>query len=110
MNIDFETLEQIPQILELLQQVSIKLNDSVEKKWLSTQETSIYLGYSKDSIDSMVKKGEFIPGIHYYQKSRKRMFDKNALDGWVVGISPTSNLMEQQLVSTIEEICSSIAA
>jgi len=110
MNINFETLKLIPQVLKILQQVSTKLNEGVEKKWLSTLETSIYLGYSKDSIDSMVKKGEFISGIHYYQKSRKRMFDKESLDMWVMGLTNKDNQIEKNLDYTIEEIISSIAA
>lgn len=56
MKLNFEALEQIPQIYQLLNQLNEKVENRVEKKWLSTLETAHYLGYSKDSIDSMVKK------------------------------------------------------
>ena len=57
MNVNFETLSQIPVIYQLLLQLNEKIENKVEKRWLSTIETSLYLGYSKDSIDFMVKKG-----------------------------------------------------
>lgn len=110
MNINLEALEQIPQIYEILKILSEKVENKIEKKWLSTEETAQYLGYSKDSIDAMVKKGEFISGIHYYQKMRKRMFDKTALDKWVVGLDLVQSDFELQVNNTIEDIVSSIAA
>ena len=110
MNINFETLEQIPTIYKMLLKINEKLENKIDKRWLSTIETSQYLGYSKDSIDFMVKKGEFIVNIHYYQVERKRMFDKEALDKWVMGITSNNDYMKNQIDTTIEEIISSIAA
>ena len=110
MNVNFETLSQIPVIYQLLLQLNEKIENKVEKRWLSTIETSLYLGYSKDSIDFMVKKGEFIVNVHYYQVERKRMFDKQALDKWVMGITSNNDYMKNQIDTTIEEIISSIAA
>ena len=110
MNVNFETLSQIPIIYQLLLQLNEKIENKVEKRWLSTIETSLYLGYSKDSIDFMVKKGEFILNIHYFQRERKRMFDKEALDKWVMGITSNNDYMKNQIDTTIEEIISSIAA
>ncbi len=110
MNINFEVLEQIPQIHQLLNQLNEKVENKVEKRWLSTLETSVYLGYSKDSIDSMVKKNEFIQGIHYFQNHRKRMFDKHSLDKWVMGINQENPNEQQFINNTVEEIISSLAA
>lgn len=110
MNVNFETLDEIPKIYQLLQQLNEKIENKIEKRWLSTIETAHYLGYSKDSIDSMIKRGEFISSIHYFQRERKRMFDKEALDRWVMGISDKENHIQQNIDMTIEDIVSSIAA
>lgn len=110
MNVNLEALEEIPKIYELVKQLSEQIENKIEKRWLSTEDTALYLGYSKDSIDAMVKKGEFIPGIHYHQKARKRMFDKNILDKWVVGIDLIDTNFEAQFSNTIKEINSSLAA
>lgn len=110
MNLNFESLEQIPSMHKLLLQINEKIENKIEKRWLSTLETAYYLGYSKDSIDSMVKRGELISSIHYFQRERKRMFDKEALDKWVMGISEKENLIQENIDMTIEDIISSIAA
>ena len=110
MNVNFETLSQIPIIYQLLLQLNEKIENKVEKRWLSTIETSLYLGYSKDSIDFMVKKGEFIVNVHYYQVERKRMFDKQALDKWVMGITSNNDSVKNKIDATIEGIISSMVA
>jgi hypothetical protein len=38
------------------------------------------------------------------------MFDKEALDKWVMGITSNNDYMKNQIDTTIEEIISSIAA
>ena len=110
MNVNFETLSQIPVIYQLLLQLNEKIENKVEKSWLSTIEPSLYLGYSKDSIDFMVKKGEFIVNVHYYQVERKRMFDKQALDKWVMGITSNNDSVKNKIDATIEGIISSMVA
>ena len=102
MNINFENLERIEEIHKIQLIILKNLKSKNEKRWLSTIEAAQYLGYSKDSIDFFVKKGEFILGIHYYQKERKRIFDKEVLDKWVIGID------NNQIEVTIENIISSI--
>lgn len=110
MNINIENLDQIPQIFELMKKMSEQFTNKIEKKWLSTQETAEYLGYSKDSIDAMVQRGEFLSGIHYFQKSRKRMFDKHELDNWVIGIAPMNSQVEQEINLKVNELAASVAA
>ena len=110
MNVNFETLSQIPDIYRLLLQLNEKIENRVEKRWLSTTETAHYLGYSKDSIDFMVKKGEFILNIHYFQRERKRMFDKQSLDKWVMGITSNNDSVKNKIEATIEGIISSMVA
>ena len=104
MNVNFDALDMIPTMLKLLEQLSEEHNNHVDKKWLSTQETAEYLGYTKKSIDAKVRSNEFILDLHYYQKSSKRMFDKNMLDKWVIGMdmidvyksnSTINNLIEE---------------
>jgi len=108
MNVNFQNLDKIDNILELLNTVITNQSNHSFKRWLSTEETGEYLGYSKDSIDSMVKSGVFTKDIHYYQKLRKRMFDKEALDKWVIGEDPVNNPTYSQINSTIDEIVDSI--
>lgn len=109
MEINFQHLDDIPNIYKLLKILNEKIENKIEKRWLSTNETATYLGYSKDSIDSLVKKGEFIINIHYFQKERKRMFDKEALDKWVIGINISANNISHKINSAVEDIISSIA-
>ena len=109
MTVNFETLIEIPKILLLIKQINEKLENKVEKRWLSTTETATYLGYSKDSIDFMVKKGDFIVDIHYFQRERKRMFDKEAIDNWVIGNTSNDDYLKNK-TNTIRKIISSTVA
>ena len=86
MNVNFDVLDKIPTMIKLLEKVLENQKNIIDKPWLSTKEAAQYLGYSKDSIDSKVKNKEFIEGTHYYQRASKRMFDKNMLDKWVMGM------------------------
>ncbi len=102
MNINFEVLEQIPAMLKLLKKISEDINKQVDKRWLSTKEAALYLGYSIDSINAKVKSGDFLPGYHYYQNSSKRMFDKVVLDKWVMGEDYRE--MKSNIKNTIKSI------
>jgi len=78
MNIKFENLEKIDEILTILQNQE---QNKIEKRWLNINETAHYLGYSSDHIHKL-KNDEFIEGIHFYKKG-KLLFDKLELDKWV---------------------------
>jgi len=110
MNLAFENLNKIDDILEKLEYLDSKI--SSEKRWLSTSETSEYLGYSKNSIDAMVKSGEFILGHHYYQRARKRIFDREILDKWVLGLdfSDCKTDFNSRINETIKDITDSVTA
>lgn len=86
MDIKFENLAKINDILKKLDALEQKI--SSEKRWLNINETSHYLGYSKDHIHKL-KNASFILGTHYHKKSGKLLFDKVELDNWVTFDSDT---------------------
>lgn len=82
MNIPFENLAKIDEILNLLKN---QQTETIEKRWLNINETASYLGYSTDRIHKL-KGDSFIEGLHFYKRSGKLLFDKIILDKWVLGI------------------------
>ena len=90
MNINFENLNKIDEILKLLNQIHLNQSTQSSKKWLSVKELWIYLDYSKDRIHKL-KGVEFFDGVHYYKRSWKLLFDKDMIDKWVVWID-TKNI------------------
>lgn len=91
MKIEFENLEKITDIYNLLIQLRDREMKKVEKRWLTTEELSCYIGYSKDSINKLIQKEEFICGVHYYKKLRKILFLKEEIDNWIMGTSKANN-------------------
>ena len=79
MNIPFENLEKIDEILQLLKK---QQTNNYEKRWLNVSETAHYLGYSKDHIHKM-KSDTFMLDLHYYKKAGRLLFDRIELDKWV---------------------------
>lgn len=82
----FEYLELIPKLFNEIKLLKLNHAMSSEKRWLNSRELCDYIGYSIDSINKMVKEDVFIDGIHYYQPSKKLLFDKNQIDNWIIGI------------------------
>lgn len=80
MNINFENLEKIGEILDRLNNIEQKILG--EKRWFNVSETAYYLGYSKDHIHKL-KNEYFLEGIHYHKKAGRVLFDKVELDKWV---------------------------
>lgn len=80
MEISFENLKKIDNILEKLEALEQKI--SSEKRWLNTKEASYYLGYSKEHIHKL-KDTYLLEGKHYYKKAGRVLFDKLQLDNWV---------------------------
>jgi predicted DNA-binding transcriptional regulator AlpA len=104
MTISLENLELIPKLLDEIK--ALKLNMSNEKKWLNTTELCAYIGYSIDSVHKMVKENTFIDGIHYYQPSKKLLFDKHEVDNWIVGFK--SDKARQNVNLVVNEILANI--
>ncbi len=80
MNVAFENLSKIDDIIKKLNDLEQKLSGS--KRWLNVNEAALYLGYSKEYIHKL-KESQFIENLHYYKKSGKLLFDVNELDNWV---------------------------
>jgi len=80
MNVNFENLSKIDDIIKKLDTLEQKVSGS--KRWLNVNETALYLGYSKEYIHKL-KDSQFTENIHFYKKSGKLLFDINELDNWV---------------------------
>jgi predicted DNA-binding transcriptional regulator AlpA len=98
-------LKEMAQDIELIKKAM--LGDSA-KRWLNTKELSSYLSYSKDRIYKL-KDEVFIENIHFYKKVGKILFDRVAIDDWMVGgKSDETNITQRQIVdrvlSSIKEI------
>ena len=93
MNINFESLNDISKILTLLTSVNEKLEKgTLEKRWFNTRELAEYSGYKFETIQSKIKKGEFIQGVHYFKKGGMLLFDKTEVDNWVMGVKSANNI------------------
>lgn len=61
-NVAFENLNQIPKLITLLEElIRLQKERTIEKKWLSVDETAYYLGYSKHKVYKMIQE-EWIKG------------------------------------------------
>ena len=102
MNISLEYLELIPKLLNEIKSLKLTQAMSSQKRWLNTRELSDYIGYSIDAINKMVKEEAFIDGVHYYQPSKKLLFDREQIDNW-------KDINQKNRVSvTVENIISGI--
>jgi hypothetical protein len=105
MNINFESLGKIDEIYNLLVLLKDEVNNKIEKRWLTSEELALYIGYSKESIKRFLKDGEFELNYHYFKKDRKNIFDKNAIDKWIMsenkGVSMNSEYLVNKLLSNV---------
>ncbi|EDZ61311.1 hypothetical protein SMGD1_2537 [Sulfurimonas gotlandica GD1] len=106
MNVEFENLNLIKQMAYDMQLLKKLLQDSSSKRWLSVKELAIYLSYSKDRIYK-IKDTIFIEGIHFYKKSGKILFDRVAIDEWVISKEKTNEINQSQR-QVVDNILSSI--
>lgn len=106
MNISLEHLELIPKLLNEIKSLKLTQAMSSQKRWLNTRELSDYIGYSIDAINKMVKEDTFIDGVHYYQPSKKLLFDREQIDNWVLGIKDINQ--KNRVSVTVENIISGI--
>lgn len=82
--IEMENINLIKQIAEDIALLKKSLSDSTAKRWLNVKEVAEYLGYSKDRIYK-IKDQYLIEGIHFHNQTGKILFDRVAIDSWVVG-------------------------
>lgn len=106
MNINFENLEKIEDIYKILILIRDERINHIEKRWLTTEELSEYIGYSKESIKKMIREEEFEIGIHYHKKFKKNLFDKKQIDNWIIG---TTQSLKTKSLLTINNIISDVA-
>lgn len=92
MNINFENLEKIEEIYNLLILLRDEKTNQLNKKWLTTEELSTYIGYSKESIKNMIRKEELQIDKHYFRIAKKNLFDKVEIDKWIMGIDQVNNI------------------
>jgi hypothetical protein len=96
-----QILEQAVEDIALIKKM---LLDSQQKPWLTSQELATYLGYSTDYIYK-IKEKYFIEGIHFHKKVGKIIYDRIAVDEWVVsdnkGTNHDTNQSKRQVVDNI---------
>lgn len=92
MNVNFQNLDKIEDVLKLLQTIQLnQVNQSSnQKRWLSTKELSEYIPYTVETINKKVKNGYFVDGIHFYQKEKTRFFDREKIDEWILSSDTNS--------------------
>ena len=108
MSIDMENINLIKVIAQDIELIKKALSSQNNKRWLNIKEVSSYLGYSKNRIYKL-KDEVFIENIHFYKKVGKIIFDRVAIDDWMVGRkSDETNNTQRQIVdrvlSSIKEI------
>ncbi|WP_345984787.1 DNA-binding protein [Sulfurimonas sp. HSL-1656] len=108
MELSLEHLELIPVLLKKIDALSKRLESSSEKRWMSVAETADYLSYSRDRIYK-IKDEHFIEGVHFHNRTGKILFDRVAIDSWVVGKDDretdyTQRQVVDNVLSSIKEI------
>ena len=101
MNINFESLGKIDEIYNLLVLLKNEVNNKIEKRWLTSEELSLYIGYSKESIKKFLKDEEFELNYHYFKKDRKNIFDKNAIDEWIMSDNKKNSTNNEYLINKL---------
>ena len=105
MDIGIEYLNLLPQLASDLKQIKKRLEEEGTKRWLNVRELASYLGYSKDRIYK-IKDEHFLEGEHFHNRTGKILFDRVAIDSWVVGKDTNETDLKQQQV--VDHILSSV--
>lgn len=84
MEIQLEHLNLLPKMFQIIETMYEELKTVQAKRWLNVKEVAEYLGYSKDRIYK-IKDEHMLEGIHFHNKTGKILFDRVAIDSWVVG-------------------------
>ncbi len=105
MDIGIEYLNLLPQLAEDLKQIKQRLEEEHSKRWMNVRELAQYLGYSKDRIYK-IKDEYFLEGEHFHNRTGKILFDRVAIDSWVVGKETDETHKSQRQV--VDNILSSV--
>jgi hypothetical protein len=108
MNINFESLEKIPYLIEVMEDIKKSLDTKVDKRWLSVKELSKYIDYSTDRIHKL-KGIEFLEGVHFHKRGGKLLFDKEMIDKWVLGLDIES-MNHINIIDYTNDIVNNLAA
>ena len=101
MIVDMANINLIKEMAQDIEVIKKTLSSQSGKRWLNTKELSFYLGYSKDRIYKL-KDEFFIENIHFYKKVGKILFDRVAIDDWMVGRNfDETNNTQRQIVDNI---------
>ena len=103
--IEMENINLIKSIAKDIEMIKKALQTNRAKRWLSVKELAEYLGYSKDRIYK-IKSDHWIEGIHFHNKTGKILFDRVAIDDWVVGKETDETHQSQRQV--VDHILSSV--
>ncbi len=101
MSIDMENINLIKDMAKDIEVIKKTLSNQSTKRWLNTKELADYLGYSKNRIYKL-KEEVFLENLHFYKKVGKILYDRVAIDSWMVGKeSDEINKSQRQIVANI---------
>ncbi len=103
--IEMENINLISKIALDVELIKKTLAGATAKRWLNVRELADYLGYSKDRIYK-IKEEYFTEGEEFHNKTGKLLFDRVAIDSWVVG--RTTNDTNKSKRQVVDNILSSI--
>lgn len=103
--IEMENINLISKIALDVELIKKTLTNANAKRWLNARELADYLGYSKDRIYK-IKEEYFTEGEEFHNKTGKILFDRVAIDSWVVG--RTTNDTHKSKRQIVDNILSSV--
>ena len=108
MSIDMENINLIKEMALDIELIKKALSNQTNKRWLNTKEVADYLGYSKNRIYKL-KEEVFLENIHFYKKVGKILYDRVAIDSWMVrketdDINKSQRQIVDNILSSIETI------
>jgi len=104
--IEMENINLIKEMAKDLELIKKALTNQSAKRWMSVKELAQYLGYSKDHIYHL-KEETFLEDIHFYKKTGKILFDRVAIDSWVLEGFNTNDTHKSQR-QIVDNVLSSV--
>lgn len=109
MIIEMENINLLKEMAKDIELIKNTLNNQTAKRWLNVKELATYLGYSKDHIYKL-KEDTFLENIHFYKKTGKILFDRVAVDSWVMegnnyhDINKSRRQIVDNILSSIQKV------